>query len=429
MSHSYMKNKILSLISLLFAANTITAQMNFSFTPNAGSFNAIVSGATPFFSGNGSDPLADEGFANDVPIGFNFMYNSNTSYTKVSISTNGFLSFKELSDAHVSNNLSSGAADERPIVAPLWDDLDVQSTTNISYITTGSAPNRIFTVQWLNVKWGFGAANAAISFQVKLYETSNWIEFIYRAEAGSPLSPSASVGLTANGTGNNNFLSIASLGSNPNVSTTNEVNNIFSKPSNNQSYIFKIGTLPTIISSFKVIKEKNSHQVQWQTEQEINAYGFDVERSADGTRFSTLGFIASKTSNGNSSNALQYNYTDTKPIVGTNYYRLKQIDKDGTIYYSTIYALKNSSNNVASVQLYPNPVKNNLFVFLNDMMNTEVVVNVFSVHGKQMLQRKIAVTQNNSSLQFDVTLLPTGIYTVQVMNARTNQSITQRFVK
>lgn len=43
-----MKNKILSLISLLFAANTITAQMNFSFTPNAGSFNAIVSGATPF---------------------------------------------------------------------------------------------------------------------------------------------------------------------------------------------------------------------------------------------------------------------------------------------------------------------------------------------------------------------------------------------
>ncbi|MCU0322813.1 MAG: hypothetical protein MUE72_10370, partial [Chitinophagaceae bacterium] len=237
-----MKNKILFFISLLFAANTIIAQMNFSFTPNTGSFNTIINGSTPFFSGNGSDPLADEGFANDVPIGFSFMYNTNAAYTKVSISTNGFLSFKELSDAHVNNNLLNGAVNERPIVAPLWDDLDVQSTTNINYTTTGSAPNRIFTVQWLNAKWGFGAANAAISFQVKLYETSNWIEFIYKTETGSPLSPSASVGLTANGTGNNNFLSIASLGSNPNVSTTNEVNNIVAKPSNNQSYIFKIGT-------------------------------------------------------------------------------------------------------------------------------------------------------------------------------------------
>lgn len=424
-----MKNKLLLSAFLFIWLLNVNAQMNFSFTPSIGTFNEISTGTSPFFSGNGNDPLADEGFVNAVPIGFSFKYNSGNNYTELSISTNGFISFKELSDAHVLNNLNNGAIGERPIVAPLWDDLDVQSTNNITYITTGIAPNRVFTVQWLNAKWGFGASSAAISFQVKLYETLNWIEFVYRTEIGSAVSPAASVGLTANGTGNNNFISLGAITNSPSVSTTTEVANLSTKPTTGQAYTFKPGTLPTLLHAFKVTKEKNAHIVSWQTLQEMNNAGTYIERSTDGSQFSSLGFVTSKANNGNSYNSINYSFSDNTPLIGNNYYRLKQVDKDGTIYYSSIYVLKYAEGIGFSMSLFPNPVKNKLQIMLNGMQQEEVKIQISSINGLSIIQSKNYIISSNESISFDVSNLPEGVYTVTLVNMVTNQIQTKRFIK
>ena len=424
-----MKNKILLSVFLFTLLLNVHAQMNFSFTPSIGTFTEITTGTSPFFSGNGNDPLADEGYVNAVPIGFSFKYNSGNNYTELSISTNGFLSFNELSSAYVVNNLSSGAVGERPIIAPLWDDLDLQTTNNITYLTTGTAPNRVFTVQWLNAKWGFGASNAAISFQVKLYETLNWIEFVYRAEAGSSVSPAASVGLTANGTGSNNFISLATITNSPNVSTNTEVANITSKPSTGQVYTFKPGTLPTTLNGFRVTKEKNVHVMNWQTLQEINNAGAYVERSADGNQFSSLGFVASKAINGNSAITLNYLFVDNQPLKGNNYYRLKQVDKDESIQYSSIYVLKFVDGVGFTLNLFPNPGKNKLQVTLTGMQQEEVSIQISSINGLSIMQSKNYLTSGSAYINFDVSNLPTGVYIVTVLNMATNQIQTKRFIK
>ena len=405
--------------------------MHYSITSGTNTFTQIA-GTVPFLmaGGSGSDPLADEGYVNNIPIGFSFNYNGAASYTEISISTNGFISFQELSDSYVLNNLTSGAAGERPIVAPLWDDINLQSTANLTYTTTGSSPNRVFTVQWLNARWGFGASAAAMSFQVKLYETSNWIEFNYRQESGAANSPSASIGLAATSTGSYNFISLMNVAASPAATMTAEIATLASKPASNQSYIFKSGVLPVNISSVNVIKSNGAHIVSWQTVNETNNAGFDVERSIDGKNFSRILFVDSKASNGNSNGSLNYSASDSKPLDGINYYRLKQIDKGGSINYSSIVSIKNNSTDAwASLLLYPNPVKNKLVVQLNSKQTNGVTVAIFNAVGNQVMLSSYAIAEGSTQLNTDVTMLPAGFYTVRVTNNKNDQPLIKTFVK
>lgn len=420
--------KILLILISCTSFQFLLAQMNYSLTASTANFTTITNGTTPFFTGNGNDPLADEGYAIEVPIGFNFLFNSTNTYNKVSISTNGFISFSDLTSAYVVNNLTNGAVGERPIVAPLWDDLDLQTTTNISYITTGTAPNRIFTVQWLNAKWGFGAASAGVSFQVKLYETLNWIEFIYKQETGLASSPSASIGLTAIATGTNNFISIANFNTTPTVSTTSEVNTVATKPATNYSLTFKAGTLPSILGLFKVIKENNVHRVVWQTLQEVDVDGFYVEHSLDGTRFSNIGFVKSKAVNGNSNNIIDYSLANSIINKGNNYYRLKQVDKNGTAYFSSVFLVRNQDASF-NVQLFPNPVRNILNIEFKEPLENTTILNIVSKEGKILISKKMNTQVQNSVVQLNVADFPSGIYTVQIINEQNKFSSTKTFIK
>jgi hypothetical protein len=425
-----MINRFTSIFIMLIFSTTVFAQMNYSFSASTATYASISGGTSPFLSGNGIDQLADEGYATNIPIGFSFNYNNSGVFTQVSISTNGFISFADLTDAYVVNNLTSGVVGQRPIVAPLWDDINLQTTANLKYTTTGSAPSRIFTVEWLNARWGFGASSACISFQVKLYETSNWVEFAYRQESGTPASPSASVGLTAVGTGNSNFISLSNLSVSPIVSVSNEVNSISTKPNTNQSFIFKPGTLPITINSFNVSKEKGVHYLQWQTVSEINNSFFEVQRSANGIQFTTINQLMSKAIDGNSSSVLQYNYADIKPLDGINYYRIKQTDKDGKFSFSSIISIKNNTNDLASISLYPNPVKNKLNIQLNNAGIGQISISVLNAFGQQVIQKNNLISTNNNIISLDVSQLVTGIYSVKVVNNETNKSYTiKRFVK
>ncbi len=174
-----------------------------------------------------------------MPIGFTFNYNG-TNYTTIKPCANGWASFSTTALSNNTdtwtNNLNSGpAANQRPIIAPLWDDMDMGSGS-VTYQLSGVAPNRVLTIEWLNCKWDYNAIGAAISFQVKLYETTNIIEFVYRQENGSNAANSggASIGLTGTATGS--FLSLDGSGTSPLVSASTDRSDILTKPATVQIY-------------------------------------------------------------------------------------------------------------------------------------------------------------------------------------------------
>lgn len=145
------------------------------------------------------------------------------------------------------------------------------------------------------------------------------------------------------------------------------------------------GGLPVTFSSFAGTKQANNHILSWTTATEINNAGFELQRSVDGTNFTTLANIASKAANGNSNGNLTYAFTDDKPVTGKNYYRLKQNDKDGKFSYSSIVMLElNGKGQFVLNQNYPNPVKGTTQFSYQLNAEGKVTIDLFTQEGKKV---------------------------------------------
>ncbi len=101
-----------------------------------------------------------------------------------------------------------------------------------------------------------------------------------------------------------------------------------------------VDPLPVDLSAFYGQLKKDNIHLYWTTETETDNAGFEIEQSFDGDRFSILGMIAG---NGNSETSQTYNFVDpgirSRALSGTSYYRLAQIDFDGTKTYSEVIAI------------------------------------------------------------------------------------------
>jgi len=237
-------------IRLLFLSITIASFDLLSQNVTNYTFSAVSGVFTPIQGSPGSVSPAltagswDDGYFNNIPIGFTFLYDG-TQYTAMSASTNGWARFSATAGGSFNgNSLNTGT--NRPVVAPLWDDLMLNPGC-FTYKTTGTAPNRICTLEWLNVYWSYLAANPGISFQVKLYEANRRIEFIYRQEAGTISASSASVGI--GGFTSGQFLSLNNTTTSPTASSVTETTTIFSPPLSGQIYRFDHYALVPAITS------------------------------------------------------------------------------------------------------------------------------------------------------------------------------------
>jgi hypothetical protein len=159
-----------------------------------------------FLTGASSGPTGDDGYA-DASLGFTF-YFAGEGYSQARISTNGWLSLNQSGTTATANGNLFTTSLPNTTLAPWFDDLKADGSSSINYKTAGSAPNRVFTVEWKDVlTYRIGAA-ARINFQLKLYETSNQVEFQYgNLQSGSHSnSESASIGMEDATGGSGHFM-------------------------------------------------------------------------------------------------------------------------------------------------------------------------------------------------------------------------------
>ncbi|SHJ71267.1 Fibronectin type III domain-containing protein, partial [Hymenobacter daecheongensis DSM 21074] len=184
--------------------------------------------------------LADTYLSPSIPLGFTFVMDG-APYTSVKASSDGYLTFGTATGSSLINDPAATAAANRPLVAPLWDDLDGRptgATASGSYLVEGTAPNRTFTFEWLNWEWNYNATGPVISFQARLYEGTNKIEFFYRADAAPVNSGSASIGLVGTGTGAGSYLTLDNTTATPAASSTTATTTLNTKPATGQVYTF-----------------------------------------------------------------------------------------------------------------------------------------------------------------------------------------------
>lgn len=181
--------------------------------------------------------------------------------------------------------------------------------------------------------------------------------------------------------------------------------------------------LPVNISLFTVIKQNNEAVLNWTTASEQNNRGFYVERSTDGANWTSLGFVSTKATNGNSNAKLNYAFTDKQPVAAINYYRLKQTDVDNKVGYSETRQL-DFNNSVSLVKIYPNPAKSVISITGVEAGST---IRMEDALGKTVLSTiRTGTVQSVSTI--DVSRFPQGIYMVTIYK-KDGTIVTRKVVK
>ncbi len=172
--------------------------------------------------------------------------------------------------------------------------------------------------------------------------------------------------------------------------------------------------LPVELTSFSARVNGQTVVLDWRTETEVNNYGFEIERAVnprqDQKTWSVIGFVEG---NGNSNSPKVYSFVDDD-ISGANviYYRLKQIDNDGTYDYSQEVELDiTSPAGFTLEQNYPNPFNPSTKIRYKLAEGSNVSLVVYNVLGKEVAQLVNGYQSEGSySVIFYADNLPGGIY-------------------
>lgn len=149
--------------------------------------------------------------------------------------------------------------------------------------------------------------------------------------------------------------------------------------------------------------------LQWATDHSADNNFFDIERSTNGTDFSSIGELPSQ-DNGNTAGVMLYTFTDPNPPKGNDFYRIMEVDKDGQQSWSSIVEV--SVGNVATgVHLQNNPVANQV-TLVNSGQVLIQRMQVLDLSGKVLIDQ--APYSTNSVLQLSTSNLPSGYYLLRV---------------
>jgi hypothetical protein len=152
------------------------------------------------------------------------------------------------------------------------------------------------------------------------------------------------------------------------------------------------GPLPVKLEKFTGKVSQNGVELMWNTSQEKEFSHYEVQASSNGTEF---GFMAQV----NGANTKTYSYLDFSPKAGTNYYRLKMVDTDGSFTYSNMIAIKYElGQGFVNVQ---NPITGNEILVTTNMSKPNFVIfgmagNQLNINVKQIGDNTFAIKLNNA---------------------------------
>lgn len=197
--------------------------------------------------------------------------------------------------------------------------------------------------------------------------------------------------------------------------------NFVSKNGIAQLYRFTLASatshaLPIQLSYFTAQLVSGKTQIDWSTSFELNNDHYIVEKSVDARVFSSIGTVAAK---GNTNTTTTYNFIDVNPFDGVTYYRLKQVNKDGSFTYSKIVAVTKSGFNNALVNVYPNPTIGPVEVRFTSSNAMKAIVQVTDVKGYVVMSKEITTVKGLNSLGINMAQLAQGTYYLRVVGIDT----------
>ncbi len=181
--------------------------------------------------------------------------------------------------------------------------------------------------------------------------------------------------------------------------------------------------LPLQFKSFNGWGNTNGNNLEWVTTTEPVDH-FEIEKSNTGNDFKKMADVPYKTNAGSAT--LKYQFIDKDAKDDVAYYRIKAVEPGNTASYSSIISIKNNLS-PTKITVSPNPARDYIYVSMpgNDFHNKEMVlVNISGVELK-----RTRVDNAGSPQKLNVSMLPSGVYVIKLIDHKTGGSQSILFTK
>lgn len=171
--------------------------------------------------------------------------------------------------------------------------------------------------------------------------------------------------------------------------------------------------IPVELTSFDASVVDGTTILKWTTATELNNYGFEIEESADNIIFNKIGFVPGY---GTTTENRSYNFLISEMPTQKTYYRLKQLDFDGTFEYSASVQVDGSLPTDFSLkQNYPNPFNPSTRIGFTLPAESNVKISVFNLIGQKVAEAvNSRFTAGSHSIEFNAANLSSGIYIYKI---------------
>jgi Outer membrane protein Omp28/Secretion system C-terminal sorting domain len=186
---------------------------------------------------------------------------------------------------------------------------------------------------------------------------------------------------------------------------------------------FDVAALPVELVEWKGKNEQQSNVLNWVTATEINSSHFDIERSDESQNFVSIGQVKAA---GQSSVKQFYSFRDVQPLP-LSYYRLKQVDIDKKVTFSSIVTLNKPKNAFKINNLYPSLVNDKLTLEVSTPNAKPLELSIIDIFGRTMWSKKVIDKEGDFMETIGVETLVSGLYFLHIQNE--SAVLNKQFIK
>ncbi|MCG8326184.1 MAG: alpha-amylase family glycosyl hydrolase [Chitinophagales bacterium] len=184
-------------------------------------------------------------------------------------------------------------------------------------------------------------------------------------------------------------------------------------PNSFSVWVQQQASLPVELAGFSVRKGDQVALLNWQSAQEVDFKGYELQRSTDGIHFDYLAWIPGKGEEGHQ----LYDYTDRSIINGnTYYYRLKLIDIDGSFEFSEIQSISFNATETLPIEVFPNPALETIKMRWSSQFENDGQLTIYNQIGKAIHKKSISLQQGRNVQNLTISDWPTGVYYIDIQS-------------
>ncbi|MGC4101987.1 hypothetical protein [Ferruginibacter sp.] len=209
------------------------------------------------------------------------------------------------------------------------------------------------------------------------------------------------------------WTNIGGTGTGSTLATGSVTSNSVSAFNNNFTIASTSWVLPLDIISFTGARNGNYNRLNWTIANEVNVLHYELQRSNDGTNFSTINVQNAK----NNSGTEQYSYDDVAALQSKVYYRLKCVDMNGQVKYSGIVLIATAQADHKDLYVVRNPVSDRIDIYAGDKVKGTYTYILTNTAGQVVQAATININYEGVHTIMLQSKLPKGIYMLVMRNA------------